>query len=151
MAKRSSASSAILQLLVLLFAQGQAIHATVDRLLQTNSSTVCTNPLSTYVVTDQTSSHGIVFAVQSAETDTVGPTVLSMGFHVDPSLMVTSSFQYEVYALNEDGYYADPERGENILSDLGFDYRGQLDAWSLISSGEIFESDLDVSVTTPVS
>lgn len=147
-----TAPTAVLQLLLLfLFTQGLALEPFTNRILQTNSSGVCSTSLSTYVVTDVTSTNGIVFAVESADTDTVGPTVLSMGFHVDPALMTTNSFQYEVYALNVDGYYADPDRGENILADLGFDYRGQLDAWSLVSSGEIFESDLDVSITTPVS
>ena len=113
---------------------------------------ICNTSLSTYVTTEeQTAAHGIVFAVESSLTDPVGTNVLSMGFHVNPALMVTGSFQYEVYALDVTGYYADPDRGENILSELSFDYRGVLESWSLVSSGSVYESDLQLSATTPVS
>lgn len=142
---------AILQSL-LLFTQGCAFESFNSRVLQADNSTgVCTDPLATYITTDKISTAGIVFAVQSVDTDTVGPTVVSMGFHVDSSLMPGSSFQYEVYALNVDGYYADPDRGDDILSALGFDYRGQLDQWSLVASGDIYQTDLEVGISTPVS
>lgn len=119
---------------------------------QDGTNGICNTSLATYVTTEeQTAVHGLVFAIESALTDPVGSNVLSMGFHVSPALMVTGSFQYEVYALDATGYYADPDRGESILSQLSYDYRGVLDSWSLIARGGIYENDLQVSETTPQS
>eukprot|EP00804_Cyclotella_cryptica_P016070 CCRYP_004212-RA/>CCRYP_004212-RA protein AED:0.29 eAED:0.29 QI:149/1/1/1/1/1/4/239/593 len=109
------------------------------------------HPLSTNPTGQTSSSYGIVFAVQSAESDTVGQSVTSIGFTVDPTLMQSTSFQYEVYALNNEGFYADPDRGESVLSPLTFDYRGQLDQWSQVASGEISRDDLLAPVSTPLS
>ena len=132
--------------LFLLFTQAKGL-----RTLQTNTSGICYNELSTYITTDQSIAHGMVFAVKTAASDTVGTNVVSMGFHVEPSLMNSGRYQYEVYALNNEGYYADPNRGESILADLSYDYRGQIGSWTLVANGDVSENELDVSVSTPVS
>lgn len=92
-----------------------------------------------------------MFAIQSSAEDTVGKNVISMGFHVDSALMTGDSFTYEVYTLNQEGYYADPNRGESIASQLSYDFRGNLDLWSKLADGKIYKEDLDVSISNPVS
>jgi hypothetical protein len=140
-----------LQWLLLLFISVCAFKSPIDRVLQTNTSALCVTSLSPDITTDKTAAYGIVFAVASATTDTIGTSVLSIGFHVDTSLAQSSDLQYEVYTLNEEGYYADPNRGDSPISTLSFDYRGQLDAWSLVASGGIVEMDLEVVETSAVS
>ena len=123
----------------------------MQRSLQaSNATTSCDTPLTTNPMGEKTASHGIVFAIESAESDTVGQSVTSMGFQVDTTLMQSSMFQYEVYALIAEGFYADPERGNSIMAELSFDYRGQLDQWSLVASGDIYQDDLQVSSSAPV-
>lgn len=123
----------------------------MQRSLQaSDATTTCDTPLTTNPMGNKTASHGIVFAIESAESDTVGQSVTSMGFHVNPELMPSSTFQYEVYALNADGFYADPDRGVNILDELSFDYRGQLNQWSRVASGDIYKDDLQVPSSAPV-
>lgn len=43
-----------------------------------------------------------------------------------------SNFQYEVYVLNEEGYYANEDRSDNPLDELIFDYQRNLDEWTLV-------------------
>jgi hypothetical protein len=74
--------------------------------------------------------------------------VASLGFHVETNFISESFFNYEVYALNSDGYYADPERTDNLLDELSYDYRGVLDQWSLVSSGQVDKSELRVDEET---
>lgn len=119
--------------------------------VQETDTDICSSSLTTVVSGEQTSSNGIVFAIQSSVDDTVGKNVISMGFHVDSSLMTGDYFTYEVYTLNQEGYYADPNRGESIMSQLSYDFRGVLDVWVPLADGKIYKEDLDVSISNPVS
>lgn len=99
----------------------------------------CTNAIST-PGGKLTGAYGVLFAIETAPTDNVGQTVASLGFHVDTNFMTGSFFGYEVYTLNTDGYYADPER--STLNKLLFDYRGEFERWNMISSGQASMQDL---------
>jgi hypothetical protein len=59
-----------------------------------------------------------------------------------------SSFDFEVYALNSDGYYTDPERTDNPFDELSYDYRGELSEWNMISSGSVSKQDLQIDELT---
>jgi hypothetical protein len=128
----------------LLDARGTALRGeTIDRRLQTDDNGAgCSTGLSTAIDGDLAASYGIIFTIESASTDSIGPTVASLGFHVEPSLIMDSSFDFEVYALNSDGYYTDPERTDNPFDELSYDYRGELSEWSMISSGSVSKQDL---------
>jgi hypothetical protein len=105
-------------------------------------SSGCNTTVTTDATGSRTSYSGILFAVQSSATDAFGPTVVSMGFHVDPNLMLSNAFAYEVYALTEEGYYADPNRGDSIMSVLEYDYRVDLGQWTMVAEGSITKDDL---------
>ena len=70
--------------------------------------------------------------------------------------MSESGLGYEVYAMKDEGYYANPERnpdntGEVIEDDNTgevIDYRGKMDFWNKISEGTIYKEDLSKSSTT---
>ena len=93
-------------------------------------------------------SYGIVFPIQSNEGDGDGVWITSLGFHIDFNALapfagddVDISVDYEVYALLEYGYYADPNRTE-LGQSRSFDYRGDLSYWEMVSNGTIKEEDL---------
>mmetsp|Transcript_1199 Transcript_1199/g.1639 ORF Transcript_1199/g.1639 Transcript_1199/m.1639 type:complete len:596 (-) Transcript_1199:48-1835(-) len=93
-----------------------------------------------------TQGEGIVFAMKSKDSDDNGVKITSFGFHVPAA--TSQNVDFQVYALKQDGYYADPNRG--IYNEgSGYDYRGisQLDKWEMISSGTIRKADLIESAT----
>lgn len=127
----------------------RSASASSRRQLQEEDSTGCSTRIATSVADNElAASYGIIFTIESAVTDNVGPVVASLGFHVETNFISESFFSYEVYTLNSDGYYADPERTDNLLDELSYDYRGVLDQWSLVSSGQIDKSELRVDEET---
>jgi hypothetical protein len=90
---------------------------------------------------------GIVFAMKSSDDDDNGVTITSLGFHCPEAIV--RDVEFEVYALLEDVFYADPER-DSLGVGVSYDYRGRnnMDLWEKISSGKITQSDLKSSETT---
>lgn len=90
---------------------------------------------------------GIVFAMKSSDDDDNGVAITSLGFHCPEAIV--RDVEFEVYALSEDGFYADPER-DLLGVGVSYDYRGRnnMDLWEKISSGKITQSDLKSSETT---
>lgn len=97
-----------------------------------------------------TASYGIVFPIKSNDEDASGVWITTIGFHVKLPLRTTyvlddstdgNEVKYEVYALIEDGMYADPNRTVAAGPPVSFDYR-HLDFWNKISSGTIHKDDL---------
>ena len=81
--------------------------------------------------------------------------ITSLGFHIQPYFLTDGKqVDYKLYVLNEEGHYASTERNPDIsqyiASDAsnGFDYRGELDAWTEIAGGLISEGDLLKDSTT---
>jgi hypothetical protein len=107
-------------------------------------------------VLDTVRGQGIIFAIQSDDSDDDGLQITSFGFHIDSSAVEKAkSIDYEVYALEEFGYYASPNRDKNapgiVLGSAAgdiFDYRGKLDQWTMIATGEITSIDLEVNDDT---
>lgn len=101
---------------------------------------------------NQTSaSYGVVFPLRSNEIDGDGVWITNLGFHVNfssiPSLLDDDNkdtVNYEVYALIEEGIYADPNRTYAANAPETFDYRGDFSLWNKISTGQISSSDLVV-------
>jgi hypothetical protein len=122
--------------------------AAASRELQ-EDSTGCSTRIATSVTGELAASYGILFTIESSITDNIGPILASLGFHVETNNFITGSFfNYEVYTLNDDGYYADPERTDNMFDELSFDYRGLMDQWSIISSGQVDKTALRVDEET---
>ena len=77
--------------------------------------------------------------------------ITSFGFYLDRSVVLAEPgyVDYEVYALNEPGYYTSPERDASNPSEISanavdrYDYRGNLTAFTMIASGQIFEVNLE--------
>lgn len=97
---------------------------------------------------------GILFSIQSNDMDEDGLTITSFGFYLDRSVVLTEPgyVEYEVYVLNEEGYYASPERDASNPSDISltavdpYDYRGNMTVFTLIASGQIYDIDLTPGV-----
>lgn len=94
---------------------------------------------------DTSASYGIVFPIQSNEEDDNGVWITTLGFHVnfDDDNSDSTTVNYEVYALIEDGLYADPNRTSPAGPPETWDYRGSFDLWKKISSGSISQEDLN--------
>ena len=90
---------------------------------------------------------GIVFSMKSKDSDVNGVKITSFGFHVPAAK--SQNVEFQVYALKQEGYYADPIR-DRFNGGVSYDYRGtsQLDQWKIISVGTIQNSDLITSDTT---
>jgi hypothetical protein len=143
----ASKSSLFLMLLAMwcIFSDaGSTWRTNMGRQLQTEDSTGCATTLATSANGDLAAAYGILFTVESAVTDNVGPVIASLGFHVETNLMTGSSFNFEVYVLNADGYYADPERPDSPLDELSYGYRGELGDWTMVSSGQVAKTELVV-------
>ena len=106
----------------------------------------CNLALNTVLSTEIKGS-GIVFAMKSSDDDDNGVTITSLGFHCPEA--IGRDVEFEVYALSQDGFYADPER-DMLGVGVSYDYRGRnnMDLWEKISSGKITQSDLKSSETT---
>ncbi|KAL7554694.1 hypothetical protein ACHAWF_018226 [Thalassiosira exigua] len=105
-------------------------------------------------------SYGMLVPVRSRPSDANGVVVTSLGFHVDftslpapqslpwfdgsdPSADSGRKANYEVYALNDEGWYADPNRpARGAVDSLTFDHRGDFDRWTRIANGTVREADL---------
>jgi hypothetical protein len=94
-----------------------------------------------------TQGDGIVLAMKSKEDDNNGVKITAFGFHVPAAKSQIVEFQ--VYALKQAGYYADPNR-DSFNKGVTYDYRGKsnIDLWEMISSGTIQSSDLITSDST---
>jgi len=101
-----------------------------------------------YQVDGFTQGEGLVFAMKSKDSDDNGVKILSLGFHVPDA--TSRNVDFQVYALKQDGYYADPIRN-SFNEGVSYDYRGkaQFDEWEMISDGTIRKSDLIASDTNP--
>eukprot|EP00578_Thalassiosira_sp_NH16_P023045 CAMPEP_0181085262 /NCGR_PEP_ID=MMETSP1071-20121207/5140_1 /TAXON_ID=35127 /ORGANISM="Thalassiosira sp., Strain NH16" /LENGTH=714 /DNA_ID=CAMNT_0023167061 /DNA_START=10 /DNA_END=2154 /DNA_ORIENTATION=- len=125
----------------------------------------CHNFVSTKPITDGTSSAGMLFAIKSRRMDNNGPTITSLGFHLDPlDEALDEKLEYELYALKREGYYASPERqtsisglinktaaiNNNINNNGVYDFRGQskLNEWKKIAEGTIVNANLTKDSTT---
>ena len=84
--------------------------------------------------------YGIVFAMQSQAFDDDGVWITSFGFHVNLASISDggndNNVMYELYALTEDGIYADPIRTSAGAPET-FDYRGNFSLWHKISTGTV--------------
>ena len=95
-------------------------------------------------------SYGILFSIRSNENDGDGVWITSLGFHVALDALTsirsddetTKLVNYEVYALEMEGLYADPNRTEDGNLPLTYDYRGNFSYWKPISNGTVGEGDL---------
>lgn len=101
----------------------------------------CNFGMTTFQMDGFTQGDGIVFAMKSQEYDDNGVKITSFGFNVPTAKSQTVDFK--VYALKQEGYYADPNRDSLNLGKT-YDYRGtsQIDKWEEISKGTIKNDDL---------
>lgn len=119
-------------------------------LLYNEASDTCSLALNTVPTTSVlTQGNGLVFAMKSSDNDSIGVKISSFGFHVP--LAMSQIVEFQVYALEKEGYYADPQRDPNTYEGDQYDYRGQISYWEMISSGSIQSSDLIASDTTTSS
>ncbi|KAL7535898.1 hypothetical protein ACHAXR_011572 [Thalassiosira sp. AJA248-18] len=98
-------------------------------------------------------SYGIVFPMRSDKNDGDGLFITTLGFHVNISAVPVlldggdhNTVTYEVYALIQEGLYADPNRTSAGGPPKTFDHRGDFTLWKQISTGAISQEDL-VSTT----
>jgi len=92
---------------------------------------------------ETTSSYGIVFPITSNDDDDDGLMITTFGFHVNllDDSSDSTTVNYEVYVLESEDIYADPNR--TSTGPVSFDYRGDFSLWNKISTGTIQDKDLN--------
>mmetsp|Transcript_25425 Transcript_25425/g.53204 ORF Transcript_25425/g.53204 Transcript_25425/m.53204 type:complete len:816 (+) Transcript_25425:366-2813(+) len=105
---------------------------------------------------DKSVSYGVLFSIRSDKDDSDGVWITSFGFHVamdnnqelNKGGAQATDIVFEVYALEKEGLYADPNRTDDGSgTPIMFDYRGNFSYWERISNGTVAEGDLTYSYT----